>query len=371
MNFTSLGVGSSSVDRQSVDHTASSDDEQCPGTTIDPSPDDCHPSTSLDRHRQEQHDRPRPSPLLVNRHPNNTSSTTPLPPAPSFDKDSSPTVMSNLVQSYTTLLLCPACSPPSRLVGPTTLHCGHTVCSRHVRTKITRSSPSPPSSSRSVETSASQGPSRERETPNTPVNSTVSVPIVPSCPLPTCRPRLRDQVVTPRIPPNSTVAYYPPIPQPTTGAIESTRVTVSEPRLDVSVGRILHLLEKAEGWEDPRKKEVTDAEDTDATDDDSQEDEHEGKLATDVTSSGEQTPGARRNRRRSGRTSEARKRLRRNDLTDGRHYQHSTQEELEDVFKKELSESLTCEICFMLLYQPVTTPCQHVRIYRTDMIKWR
>jgi hypothetical protein len=30
-------------------------------------------------------------------------------------------------------------------------------------------------------------------------------------------------------------------------------------------------------------------------------------------------------------------------------------------FEKELLTELTCEICFTLFYQPVTTPCQHVR----------
>lgn len=31
-------------------------------------------------------------------------------------------------------------------------------------------------------------------------------------------------------------------------------------------------------------------------------------------------------------------------------------------FRKELLAELTCEICFILLYQPITTPCQHVRL---------
>jgi hypothetical protein len=31
-------------------------------------------------------------------------------------------------------------------------------------------------------------------------------------------------------------------------------------------------------------------------------------------------------------------------------------------FHKDLLTELTCEICFILLYQPITTPCQHVRL---------
>lgn len=30
-------------------------------------------------------------------------------------------------------------------------------------------------------------------------------------------------------------------------------------------------------------------------------------------------------------------------------------------FEKDLLLELTCEICFMLFYEPITTPCQHVR----------
>lgn len=32
-------------------------------------------------------------------------------------------------------------------------------------------------------------------------------------------------------------------------------------------------------------------------------------------------------------------------------------------FEKDLMAELTCEICFMLLYQPITTPCQHVGLF--------
>lgn len=31
-------------------------------------------------------------------------------------------------------------------------------------------------------------------------------------------------------------------------------------------------------------------------------------------------------------------------------------------FEKELLQELTCEICYMLLYKPITSPCQHVRL---------
>ncbi|KAH0839737.1 PUA-like domain-containing protein [Lanmaoa asiatica] len=45
-----------------------------------------------------------------------------------------------------------------------------------------------------------------------------------------------------------------------------------------------------------------------------------------------------------------------------RHRHRSDSTSLLKDFEKALSTELTCEICFMLLYQPVTTPCQHVRL---------
>ena len=34
---------------------------------------------------------------------------------------------------------------------------------------------------------------------------------------------------------------------------------------------------------------------------------------------------------------------------------------------KELLSELTCEICFTILYQPVTTPCQHVSVTKLTL----
>lgn len=270
--------------------------------------------------------------------------------------------MRALADSFAPLLRCPACSPPSRLLSPTTLHCGHTVCAKHVRTEFPA-----PSSSSAHPTPADLPPAPESSThrhasrsPATPANAPPQLLTVPTCPLPTCRPRVRQQVIAPNIPPESTVAYYPPITQPAPAAAESVRVTVPDPRLDVSVGRVLYLLDKARRWEevDEPNTERT-AGHSDGTDDEGQESDEYDTIDAhpDLKSS---TSAARHDRRRSRPTQGARKRARRDELSDGRHHRHVSRSELVERFNKEITESLTCEICFTLLYQPVTTPCQHV-----------
>jgi len=59
-------------------------------------------------------------------------------------------------------------------------------------------------------------------------------------------------------------------------------------------------------------------------------------------------------------SSRPRKRRRRH-TSDSRHPSGSGGALLAE-FDKTLTTELICEICFMLFYQPVTTPCQHVRI---------
>lgn len=274
--------------------------------------------------------------------------------------------MHDLVASYSPLLACPACSPPARLVAPTTLHCGHTVCAKHVRTEHANS-PSASSSASSSSfastflSSLSSGShaSSSRPSPGPASNASSSVPVLPACPLPTCRPRARRQFITPNIPPESTVAYYPPIVQPTPEPGESNRITVSDPRLDVSIGRVLYLLEKAGNWQSRENYEPRLTEESDGTDDESQGEDRDNEFSLSQPGSRPRNSNARRRSRPASRTQ---KRSRNDGDWDGSHYRHRTREELVERFNKELSESLTCEICFMLLYQPVTTPCQHVRL---------
>ena len=206
------------------------------------------------------------------------------------------------------------------------------------------------------------------------------------------------------------------------------RVTVRDPRVDVSVSRVLALLEKTElerrqneegggtGGDGARRAPVD--EDTDEEEEEEEAeaivDEEGGRLERDESVDLDQTGGQsvsrihdndNRLRRRTppdsssasslppssagagpshtrranrSRHTRPRKRLRSGEPSnaplpsdstythpsDGyghrRHFRCSREEERAERFQKDLVESLTCEICFMLLYQPVTTPCQHV-----------
>ena len=123
------------------------------------------------------------------------------------------------------------------------------------------------------------------------------------CPVPSCP--TQHQSFTPNIPPSSRVAFFPAPLSP-----QNPPPVFPHPPLDVRVNNIIHLLHAAN---DPIRFSVP----LGYSDDDSDpEDSH----TSDSTSS---------------------------------HPPHN--------FEKALSTELSCEICFMLLYQPVTTPCQHVR----------
>ncbi|KAH8118293.1 hypothetical protein DFH11DRAFT_661815 [Phellopilus nigrolimitatus] len=288
-----------------------------------------------------------------------------LPSTPMPDIDT-PGSQCDPVSTYAPLLYCPACSPPGLLIAPTTLHCGHTVCAKHVRSvSPDLASSSSRSSAVSLPLASILSSSRIRSARPLPQDASSSVPIVPTCPLPTCQPNARQHVPAPSIHPESTVTYYPPLVHP--GVVEPVRVTVPEPRIDVSIGRVLDVLEKAEACledsEDLLRREGSDN-GTDEEDEKVNESAHvsqeERSVARQMSTS---EPAS--ERRRSSRSMSPRKRLRREEQSDGLHHQQrlrsilTTQEELEERFHKELTESLTCEICFLLLFQPVTTPCQH------------
>ncbi|THH10220.1 hypothetical protein EW145_g1458 [Phellinidium pouzarii] len=284
-------------------------------------------------------------------------SFTSLPATPI--SDAKPVVMYDPADIYAPLLHCPACSPPALLVAPTTLHCGHTVCSRHVRRPRTdhSSSSTHASSPSQKEATPSRVPSaRERSIgPPPPMGS-----IIPSCPLPTCHPGTAQQSLAVNLPPESSVAYYPPLVQPVvSGHPDQVRVTVTDPRIDVSVGRVLGLLEKARkqvgGSERVERRE-------NCSDDETDEDVEGNREEEMVESSASASTSSLDRRRRT--SSKPYKRLRTDEHSEGIHHQRpratpATREELEDRFHKDLQESFACEICYMLLYQPVTTPCQH------------
>ncbi|KAH7914338.1 PUA-like domain-containing protein [Hygrophoropsis aurantiaca] len=201
------------------------------------------------------------------------------------------------------LLHCPVCSPSCPLTSPATLHCGHTVCAIHVRPT--------------------------------------------SCPVPTCSTAHPAQT-TPNIPPSSSVAFFPAQPQDQN--ILHSPPTDAFTRSDVTIGKILPIVYRAlaaiDSPDEPFIETYHDSGD--------ESDEEPGPSTPPSAS----PPPSPTNRSPSPSSSRPRKRLRRRS---GQHHSGPPQSRPDPLasFDKELTSELTCEICFMLLYQPVTTPCQH------------
>lgn len=248
------------------------------------------------------------------------------------------------------LFQCLVCS--STLVAPTTLHCGHTICSRHVRSPPPAIPPHPASA------------------PTT---------VLPSCPLPSCASPPSPSA--PNIPSSSGVTYRP---APATAPRQPAVATVTDPKVDVSVSKLLGLLDRARAWANDQQQrgdfihqpldlsdQGTDNEDDDPPLPSSSRRPHS---SDDHDSSPPQRPYKRRRHLVPPneppedddllshlRTQSAIQRTLRADepLLPPAYGLGSA--ESTSRFEKELLTELTCEICFMLLYQPVTTPCQHVR----------
>ena len=237
---------------------------------------------------------------------------------------------------YAPLLNCPACIPPARLRAPTTLYCGHTICSGHLH----RAS-SPEASSSKV------GSSLE--------------PVL--CPLPSCRttPTVKS-VLAPNIPPESPVKYYAlpssvPAPSP-----EQAGMNRKDPRIDVLLGRVMDLvglMERSGAYIIDRGGQEEHSDETDGSEEDDEDLRHRhspksGSESDSSTSARHRLAQARPERY-------PRKRLRCELNQSPRASLRHVRDRDMDDFLKELNEVLTCDICSSLLYQPVTTPCQHVR----------
>ncbi|KAF5388113.1 hypothetical protein D9615_000429 [Tricholomella constricta] len=250
----------------------------------------------------------------------------PSTPGPS----NTPTAVANLLMpdSVLRLLACPLCR--KTLSAPTTLHCGHSLCNAHLLS-----------------------------------NSL-------SCPVPLCA-QLRPS--SPNIPSSSSVAYYPaPLdsaaPDPPPSSLKA---------IDVTLSKIIFLLNRLQG-------ELDRAEDHSlaphlSDDSDSSDDDDDDAIAS---SSARTRPRS----RSADSTTRPRKRPRHHspdgDDDDGdllahlctqsarqrstRHDQpllpsdppsttaNPDPDPLLARFEKDLLTELTCEICFTLLYEPITTP---------------
>ncbi|EGO27570.1 hypothetical protein SERLADRAFT_435347 [Serpula lacrymans var. lacrymans S7.9] len=228
--------------------------------------------------------------------------------SPPMSPSSTPSSSSSSLPSPSELLAvlhCPLCSPPSLLSSPTTLPCGHTVCSAHV--------------------SSAQ------------------------CPIPSCVSSNQQQPA-PDMPSSSRVAFYPAPAHPhnVTDDYHSPN-----PRIDVTINKLIAFLTRAkvELKTDPNDHFV----DTlgDSSDDD---------LVIPTTSLhrpvSPHTPPSSpessrpRKRRRHGCQPQSQQRPRQSTFLDPPPNPVA-------LYEKELLTELSCEICFMLFFQPVTTPCQH------------
>ncbi|KAF9009062.1 hypothetical protein BDQ17DRAFT_97828 [Cyathus striatus] len=295
----------------------------------------------------EQRIVPSPSPS----HPAHTISTLPLPlPSPPSPMPPSP-------HSLAPLLLCPRCHRP--FSAPTTLRCGHTLCASH----LSSSSSSPPQSS----------PAPLHHCP------------LPSCTNPPPAPTL------PRIPSQSRVRYHPapavPLPPSTSPPAPS------EPRLDVSLAKVISLASRTQHLLDapadhpisrPRSHTPSDTDD----DHDDNDEPHSHVFASGARprpSSASQRPRKRPRHHsppasssHSKHTTDASQSDEPDLLTHLRQQAHNDRAVHPDTplpthtpshphsndqilarFEKDLLSELTCEICFVIFYQPITTPCQH------------
>lgn len=229
-------------------------------------------------------------------------------------------------------LQCPLCPPGEHLRAPVTLHCGHTFCASHFAPHNV------PSTSKAPE----------------------SVSTLPQCRLPTCSPSPRSLAAFSHTPPTdvttnkllelldraSREGIHPESPSPHFSddyddPTDSDRDPESDPELEYLP--LLPVSPSSPSTSSPTRESVD--------------------LSTALGSSSPRRP-------RSPQASPClhpRKRRRRIRLPAASsqshaqlHYRNDHDQYASDRLEKELLTELSCEICFGLFWQPITTPCQHV-----------
>jgi hypothetical protein len=215
------------------------------------------------------------------------------------------------------LLRCPICNNP--LDSPTTLHCGHSICSTH---------------------------------------------IADNCPVPDCSPQ--NKSTNPNIPVSSTVLFFPAeSPEPAFPPISTSRV-------DVTISKIISLVSRVDAELDVHLPGHSSDDEDDIPPPPRVSSSSLIRPRRDSTPS---PPRVRKRRRYSSpapeeddllshlRKQSAVQRSTRHDEPLLPSHPPSTRDEILSRFEKELLTELSCDICCTLFYQPVTTPCQHVRPY--------
>lgn len=314
-------------------------------------------------------------PLPISSHPlSNFHSTMPISPSLPIPDSAHINPTSSLTSdTFLPLLNCPLCDPPSLLVSPITLRCGHTICLKH----LTDPPESPEESSSFVSSLLSSVASSSKH----------KLPL-PSCPLPTCKATsyATGNATAEQLPrhPQSRVNYLPPPPVPLLSHLDDEPDQEPLPlRVDVTVNKILNLVVLSRPWflDDsstlrtrpfPEDDVHTDSEsedgdggvgDEDAPDLERHADPDRPPLASVPDSSfpnrasrrprTDSPSPSRRPRKRPRRTHDQSRRL---DIPNDEPPLTASAK-----LEKELYTELTCHICFGLMWQPVTTPCQHVR----------
>ena len=247
-------------------------------------------------------------------------------------------------------VLCPSVhgvQPP--LHHPITLPCGHTLSADHIPIPIPAPLDLPPGTPAHDVYAAQQKHHEQR----------LSLWASVMCPMPGCKrysPNAAisgvgrvvrdmsyfdiDPVETARLPARaergenlpSGVMYYPPAqPAPPAYSIDPPVTVTGSPLLDVNVDKIIHLIQRELDILDGKESHPAPADVVDVAETSEQSD------ATPSSPSSSIEPKRRRHFLGLGGSAV-----------------------LELTFDRELMGLLECDVCALLLYEPVTTPCQHV-----------
>ncbi|KAK4683658.1 hypothetical protein P7C73_g6576, partial [Tremellales sp. Uapishka_1] len=282
--------------------------------------------------------------------------------------------------------LCPetgGSSPP--LHHPITLPCGHTLSSSHV------SIPAPPPLQITSDLPHQIFAAQQRQHQQR-LNLWAGV----MCPIPTCKRYSADAAVpgtllhpSPDMASDpiavssgalrsellaSGVVYYPPAPERQTHTPPESASDTSSPLLDISVDKILHIvLTESDRLEFPPSRRPTRTVTSEDETTDEEESSH-GPSAShtglsrdlaDLGSGDDRPPGPSRLQPSSlsstppSRSSSKRPRQDHRPELTSRPRPAAAGPAEEWAFEKELLSVVECDVCAMLLYEPVTTPCQH------------
>ncbi|KAI0303230.1 PUA-like domain-containing protein [Russula brevipes] len=257
------------------------------------------------------------------------------------------------------LLHCPLCPPSSTLIAPVTLFCGHTVCAKHV----------------SVPANYPSSSSQPQPHPHLPERLLRLTP----CPLDGCTASPSGPQPPPNIPSSSRVTFYPAVGlQPNREAAAFT--TIPDSRADITVNKLSLIVHRyvqqqarstphtaagdsGSGSDSQTDEEILDSQDASPTSTraftaGSSAGEGPSSHAPSSSSSSSIPRPASCDGSQQGPVRMSARKRRRKRIPPPRRLDAPGQS-ADQLLEKELLAEVTCEICFTLLYQPITSPCQH------------